>query len=208
MSSNSLVPRSNVLVVFDMDGVLFDSEQVVLESYREAGADTHGDMPIGLTWAQWLVPILGHQAAMELHDEKNRIYIDKVRKGQIRSLPPLQLLMELLVEGEAAVATSASYDASTVLLRRGLGHLYSRLLYRFALNVLDKGSFLHDVGRVDRIFAGKFERYVYIDDRKELGQRVVDIANGMCSHRHLDPRWTFVHYHGQSYEELKEEVGA
>lgn len=196
MSSHSPEAPSRTLTVYDMDGVLFDTVQAVLDSYREAGVETYGDMPIGLSWEQWLVPLYGRERAEELHTEKNRIYRRKILANEVGTLPPLKLLRSNV--RSSRVCTSASRDAANTLLSFHIGSDHHSLPVHTGATPEMKVEELVGVGRM-----AWPQHFVYVDDRRDLGQRIVDAANRLGT-----GTWRLVHYRGQSYEDFAREVYA
>lgn len=196
MSLHSPEAPSRTLTVYDMDGVLFDTENLVLEAYREAGVETYGDTPIGLSWEQWLVPLYGRERATELHQKKNVIYRQRIMRGEVEALAPFYLMKSNL--HSSRVCTSASRDAADTLLGYFLGTARHKLAVRAAATPEMKIEELVSVG-----WMRSFEHYVYVDDRRDLGWRIVEEANRMGP-----ATWRFVCYRGQDLETFMNEVYA
>ena len=62
-------------VVFDVDGVLVDTRELVVQAYRDVGVEMP-ENAWGLPWHEWLPALVGDDGrAAELHREKTRRYV-------------------------------------------------------------------------------------------------------------------------------------
>lgn len=71
------------LFIFDFDGVLIDSEQLIRESYREAGVEPPENF-MSLGHHDWIVP----EDRERVHARKNCAYLRRIRSGPFSILPP------------------------------------------------------------------------------------------------------------------------
>lgn len=69
------------MIVFDLDGCLIDSEEMIRESYREAGAEAPADF-LSFGHHDW---IGGDRD--DVHARKNAAYLRRLRAGKFRLLP-------------------------------------------------------------------------------------------------------------------------
>lgn len=95
--------------VFDMDGVLVDSKDAVIETYRRAGTDAAASN-WGRPWRGWVSP--------EVHELKGRLY-PEVLMDLGRPGPMLGTFKRLLNAGDdlVLVATGASWASITAVAR-------------------------------------------------------------------------------------------
>jgi hypothetical protein len=97
-------------VVFDLDGCLIDSEELIRESYREAGAEPPADFFT-----------LGHHGWITddregLHDRKNAAYLRRLRFPGANLLPPWGVAERLYSEGHVtAILTGAPTGTISLL---------------------------------------------------------------------------------------------
>ncbi|MDR2163366.1 MAG: HAD family phosphatase [Clostridiales Family XIII bacterium] len=121
-------------VIFDMDGLMYDSERLAREGWKSV-ADRHGvDIPdsiikltMGLTCSEIRALIQKHfdgtgarADASELHRERNELMLERVEKEGAPVKPGLYALLDHLREKglHAAVASAASPKRVEVLLRK------------------------------------------------------------------------------------------
>ena len=97
-------PRSH-LTIFDFDGVLVDTEEIVVEAYRRAGVIPPGGLSLG-SWRNWLPGMVGEQQAHVVHEAKNRHYLELLPTARL--LPPYEHAVWLQDRGyETGILTSA-----------------------------------------------------------------------------------------------------
>lgn len=168
----------NQAYVFDIDGVLFDTQEAVTHAYVQAGAEP--DVVIaawGKPWREW--------CEVEMHARKTRIYQKMIAAGEIESLPPLEIARELFARKELVVfLTGASYPTTRMLLR-GVGMLHC--LREWCANVERKKAIMQTMVNLDASL-----RVTYVDDLP-LDMNVV--PSGGC----------FIQYVGQDLSYLLEE---
>lgn len=107
------------LVVFDVDGVLIDSYELVREAYSRAGV-VMSEWAWGLHWKQWLPNVAGTMdEAIRVHDLKNDIYTEMLSDGEGDELAGAEVARRLTTEGySVAACSSASDDAIKAILKR------------------------------------------------------------------------------------------
>jgi len=88
----------NIVIVFDLDGCLIDSEKLIRQSYRDAGADAPGDF-LTLGHHEWIV----HADREAIHRRKNAAYLRRLATGPLALLPPWRVA-EMLNEAGHVVA--------------------------------------------------------------------------------------------------------
>lgn len=178
-------------VVCDMDGVLFDTREAVTEAYRHADMEMPVDA-FGLSWTEWLIPLVGEAEARRIHKLKTELYPAFLHL--VKPLTPLALFHDTRFLERVSIATAAS-PAAITLLRRVFGGI-EEYVGVSAANAETKADYLITLGST----VG-WERGVYVDDNEKLGQRIVSMANHA-----LLAEWRFVHYKGQPYDQLVKEI--
>lgn len=118
-------------VVFDMDGLLFDTEALYRDAARAAAEEAGRDMPdevflglVGRPWPQNREALLAHYGADFAVDEFQSAWMrhyDRRAAGRVPIKPGVRDLLGLLddLTLPRAIATSASHDA---VRRNLLGH--------------------------------------------------------------------------------------
>lgn len=167
-----------MLVVFDLDGVVLDSRDVVLAAYREAGATPPEDV-LALEGVPWLLRQCGSRAP-DVYARKNSAYIRMLYEGHAQLLPPYRVAHRLRSQSHrVGVLTAAPHGTIDALRTR-----YDDWPFDWwgeALRTPAKMKIL------ERNRGG-----VYIDDQ----DRLVNVPSG----------WRFIRYDGQDEETLYEEV--
>lgn len=109
----------NPWVVFDMDGVLADTERVVRWSYAQVGV-TMPDTAWGEPWENWLYDLVGADEAERLHDRKTEVYARALQvPGSIEPLAGATTAKRLLGGAyHVRFLTSASSRAAESVLRQ------------------------------------------------------------------------------------------
>lgn len=98
------------MIVFDVDGVLVDSKQLVMDCYRRAGVRMP-DEAWGLPWHTWLDDA-------RAHDKKNRYYLEAIDKGALPLLDGTGLVLELIAaDVPLGFATGSSLEAFVSVLK-------------------------------------------------------------------------------------------
>jgi beta-phosphoglucomutase-like phosphatase (HAD superfamily) len=158
-------------VIFDLDGVLFETQDAVYKAYKEAGIDMP-DSAWGKPWQSWLPKICGSMEEAELvHDKKDWAYETAISMNIVQTLPPL-VLLRVLSQGSLAkvgVLTGASRCSTESLMRYGnISH------------VPVYGTSMTRAGKFEAL-SGIAARGVYIDDNDLMmpeGWRLVRFAPG------------------------------
>lgn len=178
-------------VVFDIDGVLVDTKELVHQAYRDVGVD----MPVGAwgkAWTEWLPEASGSPwIAQGVHDLKTKRYIDLLTESPPPRLSGGEALEIIMSEGlcDVAFATGASREsAALILMQLGVNlDLHTNIcgatapMKTMTLAMLRGSALENDV--------------VYIDDDEVNGRRIA-----------RDAGVSFVHYHGQDPLLLMEDV--
>lgn len=177
------------MIILDIDGVLFDTEEVVRAAYAEAGAEVPPGQ-WGKPWATWLIDFCSgdEEMARGIHERKTKLYIENI--GKVKPLPPARLLLdEQIAPGNIRLLTAANRTATLKLLSHfGVD--------RHAL----EGAALTAEGKADALVEmddATFGPHIYVDDHAEMLNTIQDLAQ----HR-MNETWTFHHYTGEDYESL------
>jgi len=169
-------------VCFDIDGTLFDTRELVRQSYSDVGV-VMPNSAWGLPWQDWL-------DSETLHDSKTERYITRLDETPPPILSAAETLNILIGEGlcDIAFATGASSEAATVLL---LQLDLNMSVYAHTTNASSdrKIEFLSSLRIVHE------DNVVYVDDDELAGMRIARAAGV-----------TFVHYKDQAPLLLMEEI--
>lgn len=187
---NSRISRSTFCALFDMDGVLVDTHQLVIDAYRQVGVE----MPEGAwgkPWHEWLIDYFDGDIplASDAHTKKTDVYMVWLKQGMFKPLPPADVITKLYQEWyPVGVLSGATYSA--------VGHISK------ALNIIHKNTTIRAgcsqqnkqeaIARL--LLAGKTD-IVYVDDDKDAGQAITEVSSAR-----------FIWYRGQTKEELMEEI--
>jgi hypothetical protein len=171
-----------MLVVFDVDGCLIDSEELIAKAYRWAHVvpPDHILEYEGINWLGERGYTTQETAAAKFR--KNTYYLHLLSRDDVPTLPPYVVAQRLRNEEHLCHAYTGAPRGTISTLRSRL----PRWPFRFALD---------DVTTPERMamLRTKYDvTGVYIDDQK----RLVD----------LPPGWRFVHYTGQDANELYREI--
>jgi FMN phosphatase YigB (HAD superfamily) len=176
------------VVVFDVDGVLVDTHELVRKAYAEIGVVIPKGR-WGSAWPTWLPDQCGGDLdrARDLHDRKTRIHLDLLTSTTVRPLAGAEAADWLATHGwTVRVLTSSTKEVARATLdsiRSG----WSSLLAATDVDHLGKRRILHDLAPSG----------VYVDDNLELGEKITDSS-----------AWRLVHFDGQALPELMTEVEA
>ena len=180
MTSSRKFPHS--CVAFDVDGTLVDTEQSVIDAYRQHGI-TMPKEAWGRAWHEWLVPLCDGdwRQARILHMAKNKTYLETLRLG-VKQLPPAEVAWELHSKGlcDVAFLTGASSPAvDEILVQLGF--------QSFDHLVLSAATWQHKIATLIEIPGGK----AYVDNDMHFGKMIADQADVK-----------FIGYDGQTKDEL------
>lgn len=173
-------------VSFDVDGVLVDTRGLVRRAYEEAGVvlgDDEFDRVWGLPWHLWLPDRFGGSVplATVAHRAKNRAYARILETSVLPTLPPLDVIRELLSHtASVRLLTGMSRAAADVVLAQL--RLPTTLLAMTGAAPADKLAWC----------GSRPPRHVHLDD----DERVVRLL--------LAGRCNVIHYTGQPAAELRE----
>jgi hypothetical protein len=164
-------------VVFDLDGVLLDSERLVFRAYERAGV-----MPPQDILAQEGVDWIGDDS-IEVKQRKNAAYLDILHaERQLVWLPPMVTARGLdALDIRTVVMTGAPVGTLRVLKTR-----VDRWPFRYEFDGLPTPSKMNLISKWMGVVG------VYIDDQ----ERYVNLPDS----------WSFIHYVGQSEIDLMQEV--
>lgn len=167
--------------VFDLDGTVLDTRELVVASYRAAGAVPPADV-LDREGDDWLDRQVGAADAPAVRFLKNQHYLytlQHARDVERLALPPLVVARELAVAGRfVGLLTGAP--------RGTVARVADRLRpwpFAWAVDGVKTPTKMRMLAEHPTLHGG-----VYVDDQPAL----VNLPSG----------WTFVHYHGQSVDEL------
>ena len=98
------------MIAFDLDGCLIDSEDLIRQAYRDAGAEP----PAGFL-------ALGHHAWIEgdretVHARKDAAYLRRIATDPLTFLPPWQAALSLREAGQVTALITGAPDGTVVRL--------------------------------------------------------------------------------------------
>lgn len=159
-------------VVFDLDGCLLDSKELIRQAYREAGSDAPEDV-LALEGVNW-------PGREETRGRKNVAYLKLLHDHpDIASwLPPWSVAKRLYTDGHEVGLLTGAPGGTVAILRSQTPLLWP---FRYALDGL---STVYKMWYLSLDLEGG----IYIDDQA----RLVD----------LPAHWKFIHYVGQTADEL------
>jgi hypothetical protein len=170
----------SVPIVFDIDGVLADTKDLVHEAYRRCGV-TVPPGAWGKPWTDWLPDMCKtYENAQKIHDMKTAMYLEML--DRVKPLPMCDVAKELVEVAPHYVLFITSARKTTaqgILEHLGLpvGHLLGA-----EFNTYEKMMHLKITSS-----AG-----VYVDDNLEAGAQVVAPLEN----------WTLIAYDGGDYNVL------
>ena len=170
--------------IFDLDGVLIDSEAYVRDAYAQAGV-TAPENVLSYEGIQWLTS----GDPVEIRARKNVAYLNCLRDHT-------DLLARVLPPFSVACTLEDKYDIRTGLYTGApvgtLAILKERLpAWPFRVTA-DGVRTPTKMALITTLYRGLGQPGVYIDDQARFIE--------------LPPGWTFIHYTGQSASELLNEV--
>lgn len=163
-------------VFFDLDGVVIDSEDVIIESYRRAGIVTPTNI-LSLGTTKWLDELIGPQAALRVKLEKDIAYTHLMEV--VPTLPGLATAQMLKTSGIKPMLLTGAPSIGFEALERRFTCLWPFAWGLGKLTPRDKRNILSLAGPS-----------VYIDDQP------FDAPHNV----------TFIRYEGQDEYQLLEEI--
>lgn len=166
------------MIVFDVDGVLVDTANLISLSYRLAGATPPANV-MANEGHHWLIDQVGASSALEIWTQKNSFYLRGLR--EVALLPPLRLAQLLCEVGESVAAVTAAPIGTIGMLKQRVKP-WPFVTATDGMRVYQKMRFLPVLDAMG----------VYVDDQDRS--------------MHMPEGWRFVHYTGQTIDKLYEEI--
>ncbi len=139
------------MIVFDLDGCLIDSRELVRQSYREAGAEAPADF-FALGHHDW-IPCVDREA---VHARKDAAYLRHLAADTLEFLPPWQTAEMLHDAGHpVALLSNAPDGAARALAMRVSAWPFQ--LWAAGVRPAAKGAWLSHAGTG-----------VYVDDQRHV----------------------------------------
>lgn len=177
----------SAVVVFDVDGVLVDTREIVRRAYAEVGIELP-DRLWGSTWRTWLPELCGGDPlrAQAVHDQKTRSHLDLLGTSRVATLAGADAARELHSRGWIVKFITSS---TREVVRRTLDSADPSLSGFLA------GTDLDSTGKRRALDAISPAGGVYVDDNHGLGVKVTEGST-----------WKLVHFHDQSATELIKQI--
>lgn len=171
-----------MLFVFDLDGVLLDTNEMIKDSYRQAGALPPDDV-LGSEGTGWLEAQFGVTEAQNIRARKSQLYLDSIAQQIPDILPPFIVAQWLYASGHKLWMLTAAPPGTAELFTR----YYVKKPRMFEtvidnIRITDKMAFI----RAHASITG-----VYIDDQR---RSEVDCC--------LPDQWRFVQYSGEDEDKF------
>lgn len=170
-----------MIAIFDLDGVILDTRQLVQFAYRRAGANPPDDV-LTSEGSSWLADQVGDRES-EIRAIKNRHYVTFL--GSAPTLPGYDAAQRLWFDGVLVGLLTAAPSGSLQQLRLffydDLGVKWPFILFSEEQRTPSKMAIIRRLA--DQGFSG-----VYVDDQNKF----IDLPD----------TWKFIHYTGQDSETL------
>lgn len=162
-----------MIITFDLDGVMIDSEELVARGYRAAGVEPPRPV-LAQEGTGWLVGRVGLRSYERVRSTKNFIYLSGIRGGRVPLLPACETALTLWSLGhELHLLTGAPAGTAAAFHRMWLTR-FSRF-WPFSL-IIDEMKTPDKM----RFMRGQDRPGVYVDDQNKF--------------INLPPDWRFVHH--------------
>jgi phosphoglycolate phosphatase-like HAD superfamily hydrolase len=167
------------MVIFDLDGVLIDSEHLIEESYRAAGVEPPRNV-LAREGNQWLAEQVGDEFVAQIRRTKSMKYLAGIRNGDAPYTHAYIAAYHLRNDYTLGIMSGA--PAGTIDVLRANNHTWP---FTIAFSNV----------RTPR----KMELIQYL---QVPGVYIDDQTYGID----LPDNWTFIHYTNQTTQELMDEV--
>ncbi|MBB5159609.1 hypothetical protein [Saccharopolyspora phatthalungensis] len=173
--------------MFDVDGVLIDTFEIVRRAYAEVGVDLH-DQRWGVAWQTWLPEYCDNDLdrARVLHDQKTEAHLDLLTRTTVNTLAGAQVADSLHSRGWTVKFLTAG---TRQVVHQTFHAVNPSWLGRLA------GTDLTSAGKRQMLGEISAGGGVYVDDNRDLGVAITE-----------DSAWNLVHFRGQTEEELTTEI--
>lgn len=168
-------------VVFDLDGCLIDTRDLIINAYTRAGAPPPANI-LDYEGIDWLADWQDREA---IRARKNAYYITKIREGDYVTLPPYSTAVRIYKEGGRCDFLTGA-PIGTV---EAFHHAQWQKTWSWPFTEGLDGARTP----VKMILLARYsETGVYVDDQ----DRLID----------LPPGWKFIHYVGQDSNDLYDQI--
>jgi phosphoglycolate phosphatase-like HAD superfamily hydrolase len=168
-------------IVFDLDGVVIDTGQVIARCYEAAGV-TPPDNILAHENSDWLLRqcagLRARERASEIRRQKNIFYQNMIRAGVVDWLPGAFVASELNQEGHRVHLLSGAPSGTISLVKERWSYTFPHRPWPFSL--ITDGMRTPDKMKTIALLArSSRSRGVYVDDQDKF----IDLPEG----------WGFVH---------------
>jgi phosphoglycolate phosphatase-like HAD superfamily hydrolase len=175
------------MIIFDMDGVLINSKDIIIQAYEDAGVVAPDD-PLSQEGTRWLEDLIGASSVKEVRRNKDKAYLRLLLQENVQFLPPFHAALKLYeneeIRHELGIFTGAPIGTVLKVIERATdeGLPWPFTFYTEKITTSERMRTLDTIDSLG----------VYIDDQ----DRLVHVPSG----------WSFIKYDDQSAETLYEEV--
>ncbi|MFI7123105.1 hypothetical protein [Amycolatopsis sp. NPDC049868] len=177
------------VAVFDVDGVLVDTYEIVRQAYARVGVDIH-DRRWGVAWQTWLPEYCDDDLdrARSLHDRKTEAHLDLLNRVTVNTLSGAKVAESLRSSGWTVKLITAGTREVVHSTFSSVNPSWIGLLAGTDLDPTGKRRALEHISPSGG---------VYIDDNYALGCEITK-----------DTRWRLVHFRNQNEGTLTREITA
>jgi hypothetical protein len=177
-------------VIFDLDGVLIDSYELVLRAYRLAGVVAPDDV-LAREGTSWLADSLDgdESAAHRVHALKDVHYLDLVGGESVRYLPPTTIIPQL-ADHTLGVLSGSPYGTIATLQARRPDIWYPLCESGVCHDALRTTAKMQLIAALS--LAPRFQHGVYVDDQ----DRFINLPS----------TWRFIHYRDEPADALYDKI--
>lgn len=173
------------VVIFDLDGVILDTADVVTFAYIESGVNPPDDI-LAQEGSSWLADQVGVDQVDEVKKHKASVYQALISMGAAQTLPPFSVAQRLAAHGQHCMILSGAPAGTIDIVKQLIGVKYWPFTAGFDnMKTPIKMLFMRKLLLRNKIG-------VYIDDQN----RFIDTPVG----------WRFIQYTGQDEDTLFEEI--
>jgi phosphoglycolate phosphatase-like HAD superfamily hydrolase len=173
------------MIIFDLDGVLINSKDIIIQAYEDAGVVAPDDI-MSQEGTRWLEDLVGASSKKEVRQNKDKAYLRLLLQERVQFLAPFFTALKLKRDDDQELGIFTNAPVGTVLnvCERAND---DKLGWPFTF-FTEKITTPERMQRLDTLDS----HGVYIDDQDRLV--------------HVPPGWSFIKYDDQGMMTLYEEI--